>query len=374
MKFKDTNKHFIIFPLIFLVIYMFTATVPLGSDVYFLPVWVRTIAPDSAQAELAGMTGDKLFSICAEPEAFAAESPKAFISGSRFGYFTESGTLLRSEVIKNNVSLSSEMWTAYSENALKTPVYRPNGELFTTIDKAGFIHIDEQRLYLFEPGGNIVAYYNTDGQQVWRYAHTAAITAFHSAAMGTVIGYSDGRLVYLNNEGVPLLDLYPGGSNYQIILGAALSEDGRFIACLCGIDRQRALLIRVEKNKYKIVQHQYLKDSLRKQLFVDFDKDGNNAFFECSDGIGIFDCRHFSTGILPVKGTITASGLHPYKNITTVITQNEQSAVLSIVETPMHLIGSTTFPSKNTFLIQERDSLYVATDRSLARIDIKGVY
>lgn len=374
MKLKDSNKKFIIFSLIFVIIYVFAAAVPLGSDVYFLPVWVRSIVPDSAQRELAGIIGERAADIRLDAAQFENASPKAFMAGNRFGYFTDDGTLLRSSVITDRVSLSSKMWSVYPENSVSAPIYAPDGTQRTAINAAGFVHIDDDRIYLFEPGGCTVARYTEEGMQQWRYAHTAPITAFQSSPAGAVIGYSDGKLVCLTDTGSVRFDFYPGGSNYQVILGAALSEDGTLAACVCGIDRQRALLIRAEETRYKIVQHVYLKGNLRRQVFVDFDTDGEHAVFECADGIGVFNCRRFSSNIMPIAGSITSNGLAPYKNIMAVLTQTEHAAALSIIEKPIHLIGTTTFPSRNTFLIQDREKLFIVTDSHLTRIDIKGVY
>lgn len=90
MKITAFDNRFIIFPLLFLLIYIFAAAVPLGSDLYLKPVWVRTITPDSAQAELEGMGSEaENAAPQAVPEQFAGKTPKVFLTESRFGYFTD---------------------------------------------------------------------------------------------------------------------------------------------------------------------------------------------------------------------------------------------------------------------------------------------
>ena len=59
MKFTAFDKRFVIFPLIILLLYMFTAAAPLGDDPYLCPVWIRDITPDAAQAELEGIEEEK---------------------------------------------------------------------------------------------------------------------------------------------------------------------------------------------------------------------------------------------------------------------------------------------------------------------------
>ena len=373
MKFTAFDNRFIIFPIIFLFIYIFAAAVPLGSDLYFMPVWARNLAPNTKQTELEGIIEENTESLQSTAEQFNGKTPKVFITESRFGYFTAEGELLRSIPITERISASSFAWTKYGKTAAETPLYYPDGTLITTINEAGFAYIDDNRFYLFEPGGSAVKQYGADGQPLWRYLHTAPITAFHSAKSGTVIGFSDGKLVCLDAAGSVLFDFYPGGSNYQVILGAGLSEDGRFAACICGLERQRVLLIRIDGNKYKIVHHRYLNGDLRRQVFVDFDSESTTAVFECTEGFGFIDCIRQEVGIIPQQGTLIASGSSPYKNIMAVISKNEQISTLSFVESPSYVIGKTTFPSKNTFLVQERNTLFLATDTKLMRIDIKGI-
>lgn len=372
MKITAFDNRFIIFPILFLFIYIFAAAIPLGSDIYLKPVWVRAITPDSAQTELEGMGSDAKNANQQEAaEQFVGKTPKVFLTENRFGYFTANGELLRSSPVTQRISASSAAWTEYGSDAYKTPIYRPDGSLITVIEEQGFVYIDEGRFYLFEPGGNAVKQYDTDGKPRWRYLHTAPITAFHSTESGVIIGFSDGKLVALDSAGNVLSDFYPGGSDYQVILGAALSTDGKVAACVCGIDSQRALLIRIDGNKYKIIHHRKLEGNLRKQVFVDFDINGKNAVFECAEGIGFIDCDRLISGIIPQRGTIISAGQNPYKNIMAIISKQEQSSTLSFIEAPFYVVGRTSFPSKNIFLMQEQGTIFLATDTKLARIDIK---
>lgn len=372
MKITAFDNRFIIFPILFLFIYIFAAAVPLGSDLYLKPVWVRTITPDSAQAELEGMGSETENAVSqAAPEQFAGKTPKVFLTESRFGYFTADGELLRSSPVTQRISASSAAWTEYGSDAAKTPIYHPDGSLITVIEEQGFVYIDEDRFYLFEPGGSAVKQYGADGKPCWRYLHTAPITAFHSTKSGAIIGFSDGKLVVLDSEGNVRSDFYPGGSDYQVILGAAISTDGKLAACVCGINSQRALLIRIDGNKYKIIHHRKLEGNLHRQVFVDFDIKGDNAVFECAEGIGFIDCDRLISGIMPQRGMVISGGQNPYKNMMAIVSRQEQSSTLSFIEAPFYVVGHTSFPSKNTFLVQERETIFLATDTKLARIDIK---
>lgn len=372
MKFKDSGKYFVVFPLIFLVLHLFAAAVPLGSDVYCKPVWIRTFVPDTASEELAGTAAVDTY-IPPDAARFNGKKPNIFMTDTHFGYFTAEGDILYASPLLDGVSASRHAWTHYASDAVETPVYRPDGTLITNITEAGFGYIEEDRLFLFEPGGSAVKRYTAQGEPLWRYLHTSPITAFQSSKAGAVIGFADGKLVCLDEAGKVRFEFYPGGSDYQVILGAALSDDGLYAVCVCGIRRQRVLLIRIDENKHKIVYHRYLNGDLRRQVFVQFNHEGTNAVFECAEGIGLIDCRRLVSGIIPEQGVVIASGFHPYNNITAVLDKQDQSAAITLIEGPVHSIGKTQFPAKTAFLSQDRDMVFLAADTRLARIDIKGM-
>ena len=372
MKLKAAKKH-IILPLIFLMIYIFIAAIPLGPDVYCMPLWICSLIPNRAQSAIATFNKETISNIQAAPEEYTGKALKSLITGNRFGYFTEEGALLRSSLITDRATASAKAWTEYTEQAVNTPLYKPNGEKITSIDDAGFVHIDEDRFYLFEPGGNAVAEYDEKGKRLWRQIHTAPITAFNSSPKGSIIGYSDGKLVYIDRAGRTKFDFYPGGSNCQVIFGAALSEQGQYAACVCGLDRQRVLLIRMDHAKHKIVYHAYLTGNIRRQVFVDFDQEDKNVIFECAEGMGFIDCEKLVSTIIPEQGAILSWGTHAYKNMTSVLTQHNNRATIFLIEKPMHLRGKIVFSADNPCLIQEGKHFFLATDTHLARIDIQGI-
>ena len=55
----------------------------------------------------------------------------------------------------------------------------------------------------------------------------------------------------------------------------------------------------------------------------------------------------------------------------TVISRQDQTATLSLIESPGYILGKTAFASKNIFLQQDQDKIFLATDKKLIRIDIK---
>lgn len=362
MSHKKNLKYIISGSILFLLVYIFVAAIPMGKDVYFEPVWTKDIStvPDATVTDRQPFSSDKKF--------------EAFILGNRFGYFTPDGTILSSTQTDERISVSSNAWTVYPQDAHDTVIYYPDGSEKMTIPESGFVYLNNNRTYLFLPGGEGVSQYANDGSILWTREHTAPITAFNSSAAGTIIGYADGQIVCLKPDGTEVFDFNPGGSKYQVILGVALSENGKMAACVSGIDNQRFILIRIASNgQYKIIFHTYLEGNLHRQAFVDFEKNGKYAFFEADKTLGIVDCTHLTASRIPIQGQIVAAGECPGEALFVVLIKNDTTYTLAAIERPDHLIASTSFTAHNAFLIQREQVIYLGTDDSISRIDIRGL-
>ncbi len=357
MNIKGNLKYIGTLSLIFLIIYMFLAAIPMGPDLFFEPVWTQDISGP----------------VPAVPSDFTKKGIEAFILGDKFGYFTPEGTILSSKSIENRVSATPSAWTVYPPNTFNTPVFFPDGSPKMTVQGSGFVFLDDTRTYLFLPGGDGVSRISDTGTVVWKREHTAPISAFNSSDAGTVIGYADGQLSCIANDGTEQFSFYPGGSDNQVILGSAISRDGTLVACVSGIDRQRFLLIRITGKQYKIIYHAYLEGNLRRQAFVNFENSGSFAFFETAGGLGIIDCRTLKKKIIPFEGQIISVGKNAGDALFVVLSKNGKKFTLSAIERPDHLVATSVFTAENAFIIQRENAIYLGADNRISRIDIRGL-
>ena len=336
MPLKDRIRLLVLAILVSFILYFFISTKPLNDDLCFFPLWSSSIEKEVELKKNTQLDTDK------NEKNQKIKNPTQeklypFLINNRFGYFSSNGKILFLNEIDKKVSASSTYWCQYDFASKEAEVYTPNGELVTTIKASGFPYIMEDKIYLFTPGGYGVSEYGKDGKKLWHYSHTAAITAFNASKKGSVIGYSDGKLVYVDSRGNEVFNFYPGGSAYQVIAGVALSEDGSFIACVSGIDKQRIMLIRIMDKQYKIVKHEYLHGNLYRQVFVAFDSDSSYAIFESSEGIGIVDCNTYSVQFLDEKDRIVAVGDDSKKSLITILTQKQRLCRLIVIEKPFKI-------------------------------------
>ena len=355
MPLKDRIRLIVVGSVVIFLLYFLIASKPITKDLYFLPLWSSSI-----ENEIDVSTSVKNENIKVYP----------FLMKNKFGYFSDDGKIIMSREIVDKVSASANYWCQYGKDAKETTIYGPFGNPVTTIKAVGFIHIVKDRIYLFMPGGYGLAEYNVNGERLWKYEHTAPITAFHSTQQGVVLGYSDGRVAYLNKDGSEVFNFYPGGSAYQVISGVALSNNGKFIACVSGIEKQRILLVHVMAHHYKIVKHEYLKGNLYRQVFVSFDDDSSCAVFESSDGIGIIDCKSYQIQFIDEKEKIV--DVWDDKKLMTILTQQNDRCKLIVVEKPFKKIATTTFNASETFLLQDKNKLFIGSNLKISAVAIKN--
>jgi len=374
MLFKGKNKFIFIGVIILLVIYIFAAAVPMRENVYLMPEWASPI-PRAQNDQI--YLEEKIVSADALKQKFEGKTPIPFSLGNSFGYFTEDGEILRAETADERFSASFYAWTLYPQKALFTDIYKPDEfdlkKPFLRINEPGYVYIDKDRIFLFEPEGSSLSQYDNTGKKLWTYTHTSPITAFKSSKAGCVIGHSDGLLVCLDSEGNTLFSFYPGGSTYQAIMGAAISEDGKQVLCLCGLDKQRVVLINISGRQHKIVYHSYFEEDLRRQAFASFDKSGHFAVFESAEGIGIIDCRNLTLSILKEEGFIAGLGFQDKNALLTVLLQKDDECSLLLIDPPDLMMGKTKFKSENAFLIQKENKIYIGTDEKITALDIRGL-
>ena len=349
-------KYAIIGSVVFLAIYLFAAAVPLSDDFYFQPEWTRSIinAPTIGEASAS------------------ADGLHAFMLGDEFGFFSSSGEVYRGNAGGMRFSAGGDAWCVYSEDARSTEVRGTGGSLKMTVNAAGFVHLTENGTYLFRPGGGAVSRYAEDGSLIWTREEAAPITAFSDSAAGTIMGFGSGLLLAVDREGRNLFSFYPGGSEYQVVLGVAISEDGRFAVCVSGINPQRVILIEIENRQQRITAHRNIEGELRRQVFAGFSDSGARAFFETPAGLGILDTQSRTFSEVPIGGRVLNVVEYPGTGFFAVLAKtNLGSHALILIQNPAVEVSRVSFECQDAFLLFADGGLCLGTDGNISKINIR---
>jgi hypothetical protein len=349
MKTKKSIAFYVFVCSVLCIIYIAVAARPLDSEYQFIPEWkidttVRTAEP---------APGSKLI---------------YFKLGQTMGYFTADGKITSFSSYPFKASISPYYYASYPADSSSVPFYNSDGSQAGTINVNGFPFFDGNRIFVFLPGGSSFVKCAASGSVQWSYGGTIPITAFDSSAGGCIVGFADGSVRSFTPEGKTAQQFSPGGSDYPVILGAAISSDGNFIAIVSGRDRQRFVLARKEGDQTKIVFHQFLEKEDPYQKLVQFSSNNKTVYYGSTDMIGIVNTQNGRHASIPVKGQVIS--VKENGTCLFVLSKNKDKYTVSLIEKFATLSGSFSFTAQTAFIQTDGNMLFVGRDSTISRISI----
>lgn len=332
---------------------------------YFLLSW------SSLETEL-NLTPEWTSDIDKTPESRTGEAPLPFRLGNKAGYFTHSGKIASVQTIPYKAFFTKSYYALFPRNAEDIPLYAPSGEEKCVIKGAGFPFIQQDRVFLFSPGGSTIRFVNAfDGTTISTYENAVPITAFNSSKNGSAVGYADGQLAIFDQNGKKKADLFPGGSDNPIILGADISESGKMYACVSGVDRQRFVLYRDEGNYKKIIFHDFLEKNVTRRTFVHFSDNDKHVYYDSVDSISIVDTDSLKKTKIEIPGTILDMQESPVAESVYILSRNgEKNYTVTILEYWTRKTGAFSFDADAAFILTDGNNLYIGRDNKISRASI----
>jgi hypothetical protein len=351
MKTKKSIAFYVFLSILFCIAYIILAARPLTTEYQFTPEWKI----DTSTQTLTPLSPD--------------ETPLYFHLGQTIGYFTENGQLISLSTFPFKATISSSYFASYTADSSSVDFYHPDGSHAGTITEYGFPFFDEDRIFVFLPGGSSIVRCNADGSKKWQYGGTVPITAFNSSNAGCIIGFADGTAREISADGRITQEFVPGGSDYSVILGAALSSDGSIIATISGQDRQRFVLAKKDGEHTKIIFHEFIGQNDPHQRLVQFSRDNNTIWYNFNGGLGIVDSAGKKHSHIAVKGQ--AISLQETGGLVFLLTKENTTYTVYAIEKFDTLCGSFSFTARSAFIRTNGNNLFVGKDTTISRIVIE---
>ncbi|MBO4534243.1 MAG: hypothetical protein J5726_11200 [Treponema sp.] len=347
-----TKKHiglYILLAFFFILLYTFLAAKPLGKEYHFTPEWKKSIATPPVQKSIT--------------------NPIYFKLGQTIGYFTSDGEITNSQTYPVKAAISSNYYALYDTLDSQTVFYDYTGKEKGTFEQAGYPFFEEDRIFIFMPGGSSFAKCNSDGSTQWIYEGILPITAFSSKKNLTSVGYADGTISIIDNiTGIEKTSFSPGGSDYKVILGLDVSSDGTYIASVSGHDKQRFVITRADGLQPKIIHHEYLDSNLNRRTVVRFCDNDRQVIYNYEDHIGIYNITDGKNTNIKIDKTVIA--IEETDSIFFVLGKNENQYTVYIIEKTQTLEGHFTFEAESAFIKTNGDDLYIGQDSTISKIKI----
>lgn len=332
---------------------MFFAVKPINDAIQLIPQWTIDITKPLVEPS----SSEKLF---------------PFKLGKNMGYYTSDGDITLSHSIEQKAAISSSYWAGFPLDAKQTPFFTMTGEQSGVLQRAGFPFFDKNRIFLFHPGGNSFSAHEANGSEKWTYEDYVPITTFSSTSAGSIAGFADGKIVAFNPRGNIIQSFYPGGSNYEIIFGAALSKNGEYSACLSGVDAQRIVISHISEIQSKVIFHEYLETNLYEQTLVQFSSNDRYVFFDTKDELVIVDVNKKSSVKIPIDGKILSITEGDDENLCFVLSKNKSknAYTVTILANVIYKIGSFSFEGSSAFLHSDSNDVYIGYDTRISKIKV----
>ena len=348
---KRNSLPFIL-SIIIIVLYIILAAKPLAKEYSFTPEWkLDTTAKTENDSDSTGIP---------------------FKLNHTIGYFSEDGKLLLAKPFPAKASISDRFYSVYGTSENSIPIYDNKGELYATINESGFPFFENGNIFVFLTGGSSFAKYNTHNKKSnfeWVYEGVFPITAFNSNEKFTAAGFADGIIKLFNNEnGNVIMNYEPAGSNYPVVVGIAVSNDGQYIASVSGQESQRFVIAKNENSKSKIIYHEFLESDLTRRTQVYFTADGKRVFFDCGTKLGIYDLEKDKAYSVKIDKQILS--VEESENLVFLLGKKGNEYTVYIVEKTNTLEGSFTFKASNAFIKTRGESLYIGKDSTISKISL----
>ncbi len=336
--------------LIISIIYIILAVKPLNKEYSFTPVWkISTANPVINNSN-------------SKPNSY-------FHLGQTLGYFDEDGNISLYKSFPSKVSISNSYFATYDSEAKNTEFYNSDGSKAGVIEASGFPYFAGNLVYVFLPGGCSFSKCSETGKILWTFEGTFPITAFAAKENYTAVGLSNGTIKVLNNEnGSTEIDFAPGGSDYPVILGLDISEDGQYIASISGHNHQRFVLSHREENQQKIIYHRFFEHDSPYRTIVHFGKDGKRVFYNFYRGLGIYNIETKAEQTLSIKDKLIS--IEETDDLTLLLGKEKNTYTVSVIDNTNTLEGAFSFTADSAFLHAADNNIYLGKDNSISKIQV----
>lgn len=332
------------------LVYFFLNYIPIEKELQLTPEWTVDIS-ESPETD----DGERL----------------PFRLGRNVGYFSPSGKIALHKRIPYKATISKHFFALYAQDANGIQVFDSAGNPKCEIQGAGFPFIQDGRIFLLLPGGNSFAFVESERGALARvFESSAPITALHSSNGGTAVGYANGEFLVFDSDGNLKFTLTPGASEFPVILGGAISNNGKLFACVSGQEPQRVVLYRDEENYQKIIFHKNLEKSLARQTFVHFSKNDGFVYFDTADSLVIVDTERLEEKRIALYGAVLDIQESDVADSVFVLSRNGTNYTVTILEQFNKVAGEFSFGAENAFILAEGNSLYVGRDEKISRFTI----
>ncbi len=352
MKINKNKISLIIIIILMLLAYILFAIKPIKSNIQLEPVWTMNIT----NAEKGGFDNSFL----------------PFKLGENFGYFTQDKKVCLHRILEDNemATITEDVYAVYNNNSLETEFHFVKDGSSSLLKKAGFPFFEKDRLFMMFPNGSGFSKHDKNGYESWSFEYYCPITSFQSNEKSVAVGFSDGVIIVFDYLGNIKQKIQPAGSEYEVILGTAISKSGKYVGCISGINKQRLVLVDISENMSKIIYHEYVDSETTEQRLVQFSQNEQYVFLNEKEYLVAVEIEEKKSTRIPVKGKILQIKEAYDGEFYFVLSKDLGTSTVHLLNKNMYCVGEFSFDDESSFIETDNENLYVGNGQEISKIRI----
>jgi hypothetical protein len=348
--------------LLFIVVYFLLFPYPLGRELVARPRWAVPISLSSVHP----------------PADSSLPSPQPvwqFQLGNRFGYVHGDGSLLYAGTVLYGVSMSAAGFVNYTRLGTDWIVQDSSGQRLTSYSGSGYPLLGPEGNRFFNVKSDLSGIIELDrtGGVLWEKDFPALVTSLAIQGNFLLVGFLNGSLLLINEQGSPLFEYSPAGSRIPLVAGTAMSPDGLLFAAVCGIGPQSLFLFGRQGAGYAVRAARGLPSEFRRELRMGFSPDSRFLFLEGVNSAGVFDPERQALRWVSLRGRLSGAAFPGHGRLAAFASRDGGRTQLAIERPQGGAVYREEFSARELSLQGIDGQLLLGWDGMLARIDLEDM-
>lgn len=185
------------------------------------------------------------------------------------------------------------------------------------------VYTEHNRIFSFDMYSSITEWDSLMNKK-WSRSLPSALSCIAVGSSRLVLGFIDGSIQILDDQGLLIQEYRPGGSRVEILYAVALSEDQRTISLISGLSPQRFVVLEQKQNDYRPVFHKNLSSQYRRPVLLKYLSGNNSFYFESESGVILYHGDIQKLEELTFPGSLQTM-VHPESlNLPLILSKNNQ--------------------------------------------------
>ncbi len=363
---KKKRRRSFVFYLLIAFIYIVFFSFPLGKEVILKPVWYRVFSSKDVFSQVGTMSVKDIATFPVKLSnyfGYIDDSGKSYFWGRRDFYTT----------------MSDKYFINYSKVSENFFIRARDGNLesgFRTFGYPFFMGADD-RLFVVKTDLTGFSEIDFTGEVKWEREYSSIITSVDVKGEYEAVGILNGKIELLDKKGKLLFSFRDQKSKIPVVDGVAISSDGRYLACISGLEPQKLLVFTRERGKdekefYSLYVERKLDSDFRREVLLRFSGDNRFLFFEGQGSLNVFDVESRKLARIPYTGGIEKIVYSVEKKCFLAVGGSDGKGDLLKLIYPLGMVKVVgDLPTSVSFLKVRENKIFVGFGNQLIRVDLE---